>query len=104
MERSFPTRPFTLPFLTVYTQRTRYTPPYAKEVTEYAALGPEPGIIVMFPGWLYHGVLPLVLPRDDELAAAGSKRASPADTVRISAAFNVVFEGHEPAAASVVGK
>jgi hypothetical protein len=27
----------------------------AAQVTEYAALGPEAGTIVMFPGRLYHG-------------------------------------------------
>ena len=74
--------------------------PYAREVTEYAAIGPEPGTIVMFPGWLYHGVLPLVLPRGGGGGGGGEQSSSPVETVRISAAFNVVFEGHEPAAAA----
>jgi hypothetical protein len=44
---------------------------------------------------LHRGVLPLVLPREDE----GGGDANPVETVRISAAFNVVFEGHELAGA-----
>lgn len=72
----------------------------AVELTEYAALAPDPGTIVVFPGWLYHGVLPLLLPREIfEERAGGDGNAGPSETVRISAAFNVVFEGHEPAKA-----
>ena len=63
----------------------------------------------MFPGWLYHAVLPLVLPRGDGIPGEGTgggtgggtgegdQGGDAEGTVRISAAFNVVFEGHEPA-------
>jgi hypothetical protein len=56
--------------------------------------------MTLLPGWLYHCVLPLVLPPPSADADGGSSSSGAAAgaqaTVRISAAFNVVFEGHEP--------
>ena len=60
--------------------------------TDYAAVSPEVGHIVMFPGWIFHCVLPLVLPHDD----AKSAEEGAAATLRISAAFNMVLQGIPP--------
>ena len=59
--------------------------------TDYAAVSPEVGHIVMFPGWLFHCVLPLVLGPDKTRAEGGATA-----TLRISAAFNMVLQGISP--------